>query len=91
MQDMRSKKRRYSHWSTVPKWLDFFETLLKENHKKTGQLVFVGDQLSWVDVCMFHANDGNLFECPEVLDRGPTEYLKRFHAAIGERQNIKAN
>ena len=74
----------------LPKWLDFFETLLKENHKKTGKLVFVGDQLSWVDICVFHVVDGNLFECPEVLDKEPTEYLKKFHAAIGERPNIKA-
>jgi glutathione S-transferase len=70
--------------------LDFFETLLKENHAKTGQLFFVGEQLSWADICMFHVIDGNLFECPEVLDRVPTEYLKKFHAAIKERPNIKA-
>jgi glutathione S-transferase len=70
--------------------LDFFETLLKENYKKTGKLLFVGDELSWVDICVFHVVDGNVFECPEVLDREPAEYLKKFHSAISERPNIKA-
>jgi glutathione S-transferase len=70
--------------------LDFFETLLKENYKKTGKLLFVGDELSWADICVFHVVDGNVFECPEVLDRESAEYLKKFHSAISERPNIKA-
>ena len=74
----------------LPKWLDFFETLLTENYMKTGKFVFVGNDLSWVDLCVFHVIDGNLFECPEVFDKEPTEYLKKFHSAIGQRPNIKA-
>ena len=74
----------------LPKWLDFLETLLKENYEKTGKLVFVGNELSWVDLCAFHVIDGNLFECPEVFEKEPTGHLKKFHGAIGERPNIKA-
>ena len=80
----------YYKTKRLPKWLDFFETLLKENFKKTGKLLFVGDELSWVDICVFHAIDGNLFESPEEFEKEPTEYVKKFHNAIWERPNIKA-
>ncbi|XP_001630789.2 glutathione S-transferase [Nematostella vectensis] len=73
----------------LPKWLAFFENALKENYEKNGELVFVGKQICWVDFCIFHFIDGNMFECPEVFEKENTEHLEKFHKAIRERPNIK--
>ena len=79
----------YYKTKRLPRWLDFFETALKENYASHGELVFVGNQLSWVDLCIFHFLDGNLFSCPEVFEKENTQHLKMFHNAIKNRPNIK--
>ena len=79
----------YYKTKRLPRWLNFFETALKENYAKNGELVFVGKRVCWVDFCIFHFLDGNLFECPEVFEKESTEHLEKFHRAIKERPNIK--
>lgn len=73
----------------LPRWLDFFETTLKDNYSENGELVFVGKQISWVDLCIFHFVDGNMLECPELFNDKQNIHLKKFHQAIRDRPNIK--
>eukprot|EP01100_Stratorugosa_tubuloviscum_P012891 TRINITY_DN6265_c4_g1_i1.p1 TRINITY_DN6265_c4_g1~~TRINITY_DN6265_c4_g1_i1.p1 ORF type:complete len:210 (-),score=115.52 TRINITY_DN6265_c4_g1_i1:86-715(-) len=69
----------------LPKWLGYYETLLKKNN--SGTSFFVGDSLTWVDFAIFD------FLC--WLDRFPNsldnfESLKAFKQRIASRPKIAA-
>jgi glutathione S-transferase len=50
----------------LPRWLDFFEAVLQFNDGGDG--FFVGERLTYVDLCVFHVLDGIEFQCPAEWD-----------------------
>ncbi|CAF0805768.1 unnamed protein product [Didymodactylos carnosus] len=68
----------------LPKFFDFFENSLKKN----GNQFFVGQSLSYVDVCMFHWLDGIEYQLPEVYQQANIPTLREFKKRIAQRPNI---
>jgi glutathione S-transferase len=53
-----------------------------------GDYYFIGDELSFVDLCIFHMLDGIEFQCPEEYERFDMPLLKAFKRQIGARPRI---
>jgi len=68
----------------LPKWLGFFEELLKKN----GGKFFVGDNLTWADLYVYYSLENTVNVVPKALDSFPT--LKSFRESIASRPKIAA-
>eukprot|EP01087_Luapelamoeba_hula_P013792 TRINITY_DN3969_c0_g1_i1.p1 TRINITY_DN3969_c0_g1~~TRINITY_DN3969_c0_g1_i1.p1 ORF type:complete len:277 (-),score=50.33 TRINITY_DN3969_c0_g1_i1:44-874(-) len=86
----------------LPRWLRYYERLLSRNTeaqtkqgaegKAEQELYFLGNSLTYVDLCVFHVLDGNEFQCKDAIDplRSEIPLLLRFHQQIKSRTNIAA-
>jgi len=68
----------------LPKWLGYFEELLKKN----GGKFFVGDNVTWADLYVYNALDVVVSMVPKALDSFST--LKSFKDSIANRPRIAA-
>lgn len=71
---------QYYKTKRLPKWLTFFEAALQRNYD--GRAFFIGQELSYVDLCVFHVLDGIAFQCPEEWAAAQVPLLKVFHERI---------
>jgi len=72
----------------LPKWLAYFEAALQRNND--GQGTFLGTEVTYVDVCIFHALDGIASQCPEEWAHAYAPLLKAFHARMAALPRIAA-
>ncbi|CAH2800723.1 MAG: Glutathione S-transferase [uncultured Paraburkholderia sp.] len=74
----------------IPKFMDYFERVLKQN--PAGDKCLVGDALTYVDLSMFQLIDGLLYAFPKALKRFGEHYprLAALHDAVIERPRIAA-
>jgi len=83
---------------TLPRWLTYFERLLRQNTNKYSQvteassapaeLYFVGKQISYADICVFAHIDAVLTIEPSCLQSFP--YLRNHYKFIGNQPRIKS-
>jgi len=71
---------------TLPKWLGFFEALLKKNHEGKGH--FVGENLTYADILMLIAIDNVNAGAPGLIDSYPL--LKDLRERVACRPRIAA-
>ena len=74
----------------VPKFLDWFETILSRNPKGPDHLV--GARLSYADLSLFQIVEGLDYAFPKLMGRIGKHYPKTrsLHDTVAERPNIKA-
>lgn len=74
----------------VPKFLDWFETILTRNPKGPAHLV--GARLSYADLSLFQIVEGLDYAFPKLMARIGGDYpqVHALHDAVAERPNIKA-
>jgi glutathione S-transferase len=74
----------------VPKYLDWFETVLRRN--PTGQNHLVGDRTTYVDLSLFQVVAGLTYAFPKLMRRELRKYknVTALHDAIAKRPRIKA-
>jgi glutathione S-transferase len=74
----------------VPKYLDWFETILTRN--PTGQNHLVGDRISYVDLSLFQVVAGLTYAFPKLMRRELRKYknVTALHDAVAKRPRIKA-
>jgi glutathione S-transferase len=84
-----AKKRSSEFWKErVPKYLDYFERLLKEN----GGVWLTGRRISYVDLSLFQIVEGLRYAFPgrmKAFERGIPGLLD-LHDRVAARPNIKA-
>jgi len=68
----------------LPIWSNNFEARLKAN----GGEFFIGTNLSYADLCVFHWLDGIQFQCPAEYTSLPIPLLRAFKEKIGQRPRI---
>lgn len=74
----------------IPKFLDWFETIIERNPSGTGHLV--GRALTYVDLSLFQMVEGLLYAFPKATKRvlKQTPKVVALHEAISQRPRIKA-
>ncbi|MCG7393065.1 glutathione S-transferase [Microvirga sp. ACRRW] len=74
----------------IPKFLDWFETIITRNPSGSGHLV--GSSLTYVDLSLFQVVEGLLYAFPKAAKRALKEAPKvsAQHDAVAERPRIKA-
>lgn len=74
----------------LPKFLDWFETILAQNPKGDGHLV--GARLSYADLSLFQAVEGLRYAFPRTMKRAEAKCPKvvALHDAVAARTRIKA-
>jgi len=74
----------------VPKFLTWFEEILKENPKGDGHLV--GARLTYADLSLFQAVEGLVYALPRLTKRTLKKYprVTALRDAVAERPRIKA-
>ena len=74
----------------VPKFLTWFEGILKENPKGDDHLV--GARLTYVDLSLFQVVEGLRYALPKLMARTLRKYprVSAVHDAVAERPRIKA-
>jgi len=84
----------------LPKWSAFFEGLLadqlqkyKEKNQITemkhdAEIYFVGDSLTYVDLCVFHLFHGVQYQCPDEYLSLPIPLVRQFQLRIAHRPKI---
>lgn len=74
----------------LPKFLGYFERVLKQNPADSGHLV--GDALTYVDLSMFQVMEGLRYAFPKAMSPCEIRYpgLLRLHDRVKERPSIKA-
>ena len=75
--------------SRMPKYLDYFETVLKTNKRRTPWMV--GASLTYVDLSMAQVIAGLRFAFPKASERRLRSYprLQALHDAVFERPRIR--
>eukprot|EP01028_Stygiella_incarcerata_P003887 TRINITY_DN180_c0_g6_i1.p1 TRINITY_DN180_c0_g6~~TRINITY_DN180_c0_g6_i1.p1 ORF type:complete len:277 (-),score=69.35 TRINITY_DN180_c0_g6_i1:155-871(-) len=71
-----------------PRWMAFFESALKKN--KGGRGFFLGEDITYVDLVVYHMLCGNKAQLPELWESTEIPLLKAFLERISKRPNIKA-
>jgi len=86
----REAKRRAADFrdNRLPKFLDYFEQILKRNPKRTGTLV--GKAVSYVDLSMFQMIAGLRYAFPRTMARREPKYPRvvALHDRIAARPRI---
>jgi glutathione S-transferase len=74
----------------VPKYLDWFETVLRRN--PAGQNHLVGDKITYVDLSLFQVVAGLTYAFPKLMRRELRKYknVTALHDAVAKRPRIKA-
>jgi glutathione S-transferase len=74
----------------LPKFLDYFETVLARN--PTGATWLVADALTYADLSMFQVIEGLRYALPRTMARLEPDYplLIALHARVAARKRIKA-
>jgi glutathione S-transferase len=74
----------------VPKYLDWFETILARN--PAGPSHLVGDRISYVDLSLFQIVAGLTYAFPKLMRRELRKYknVTALHDAVTKRPRIKA-
>ena len=76
----------------VPKFLGFFERVLKGNEEKGKGRYLVGDKLSYADTTLWHVLSGLLFAFPKEMQarKGEFELLfGTFYESVKEANGVK--
>jgi glutathione S-transferase len=88
----REAKRRAADFRAerLPKYIDYFERVLKRNAKRTGHLV--GKAVSYVDLSMFQMIAGLRYAFPRAMTRLEPKYprLVALHDRVSARPRIAA-
>jgi glutathione S-transferase len=74
----------------VPKYLDWFETILA--HNPTGPKHLVGDKLTYVDLSLFQVVAGLTYALPKLMKRELRNHpeVAALHKGVAKRPHIKA-
>lgn len=74
----------------LPKFLGYFERVLKQNPEPGGHLV--GSDITYVDLSMFQVIEGLRYAFPRAMSHYETRYpgLIQLHGDVKERPSIKA-
>eukprot|EP00854_Cymbomonas_tetramitiformis_P000653 gene653-1085_t len=67
----------------VPKWLAFLESALQAN--PAGEGYFFGNQLSYVDLCVFHLLNGLAHQLPQDFQAARVPKLKALRERVASR------
>ncbi|CAB3770481.1 glutathione S-transferase family protein [Paraburkholderia humisilvae] len=76
----------------IPKFMGYFERVLKQNPAGDRDPYLVGDSLTYVDLSMFQLIDGLYYAFPRAMKSFPKRYprLAALHDAVLERPRIAA-
>jgi len=76
--------------SRIPKFLDWFETILARNPSGGGHLV--GRSLTYADLSLFQVVEGLLYAFPKATKRalGQAPKVAALHEAVARRPRVKA-
>jgi glutathione S-transferase len=74
----------------IPKFLDWFETVLARNPKGSGHLV--GARLSYADLSLFQLVDGLLYAFPKATTKAmkKTPHLAQLHLSVSRYARVAA-
>ncbi|KAK3253260.1 hypothetical protein CYMTET_37486 [Cymbomonas tetramitiformis] len=72
----------------VPKWLAFLESALQAN--PAGEGYFFGNQLSYVDLCVFHLLNGLAHQLPQDFQAARVPKLKALRERVASRPRISS-
>ncbi|KAF2757848.1 glutathione S-transferase [Pseudovirgaria hyperparasitica] len=75
----------------IPKFLGYFERVLKGNTKGDGKY-FVGDKITYADTTVWQVLDGLFFAFPKEMEARKKEFpvtLQTFYSSIKEEKGIK--
>jgi len=74
----------------IPKFLDWFETILARN--PSGETHLVGDRLTYVDLSLFQVVEGLSYAFPKAMRRALKDVprVAALHGAVAQRPRIKA-
>jgi glutathione S-transferase len=92
-EDQKPESRRRAadfRQQRLPKFLDWFETILIRNAQGPAHLV--GARLSYADLSLFQIVEGLDYAFPRLMGRIGGDYpkVRALHDAVAERPNIKA-
>lgn len=93
-QQKREARRRSLHFISerAPKYLDYFERVLRTNTKAKGKPHMVGRTLSYVDLSVFQVIAGLRYAFPRTLRRLESDYpaLLALHEHVATYPNVSA-
>ncbi len=74
----------------IPKYLGYFERVLRQN--PAGDKQVVGDALSYVDLSLFQVIEGLRYAFPKAMKNSAKDYpaLAALHDAVKRRKNVAA-
>lgn len=76
----------------LPKFLGFFERVLKGNEEEGKGTFLVGGKLSYADLTVWHVVSGLLYAFPKEMEARKSEFpalLGKFFESVKEREGIK--
>lgn len=85
------KKARDFREARVPKFLGFFERVLKGNEEGKGRYL-VGDKLSYADTTLWNVLSGLLFAFPKEMEARKGDYellFETFYESVKETSGVK--
>ncbi|MBM6579135.1 glutathione S-transferase [Microvirga sp. BT689] len=84
------KRAKAFRGSRIPKFLDWFETILARN--PAGERHLVGRSLTYVDLSLFQAVEGLSYAFPKATARAlkTSPRVAALHDAVAERPRVKA-
>jgi glutathione S-transferase len=89
--DEALKKAADVREARIPKFLGFFERVLKGNEKGQGKFL-VGGKLSYADLALWHVITGLLFAFPKELEARKKDYsllFETFFPSVQEHNGVK--
>jgi glutathione S-transferase len=86
------KKAKNFREARIPKFLSFFERVLKGNEKEGQGKYLVGGRLSYADTTVWHVLSGLLFAFPKELEARKKDYpllFETFYPSVQEHSGLK--
>jgi glutathione S-transferase len=86
------KKAKEFRESRIPKFLGFFERVLKGNEEQGKGKYLVGTRLSYADTTLWHVLSGLLFAFPKELEARKGDYkllFDTFYPSVQEQNGLK--
>jgi glutathione S-transferase len=90
--DESLKKAKEFRESRIPKFLGFFERVLKGNEEQGKGKYLVGSRLSYADTTLWHVLSGLLFAFPKELEARKGDYkllFDTFYPSVQEQNGLK--